>query len=249
MKTSTIVGKLNLAKTSRKKLLAVLVDPDKADFAHLQKLTELAQNRIACFLVGGSLLTKGSTWQTVDDLKKLSSLPIVLFPGSPSQICENADAILFLSLISGRNPETLINQQVLAAPILKKSQLEVVSTAYMLVDSGRQTTAAYISNSSPIPSDKPGIAVSTAIAGELLGFKVVYMDAGSGAQHPISEKMIKEVSNNIDIPLIIGGGINTSEKIKTAIHSGADMIVIGNAIEDNPSFMMEALEIVESFNA
>lgn len=248
MKTETIIEKLYKARSKSKKLLAILIDPDKAEEDYLEKLIELSQDKADFYFVGGSLLTHGNISETVQKLKKLSHLPVVLFPGSPSQITESADAVLFLSLLSGRNPETLIGQQVLAAPFLKKSKLEVISTAYLLIDSGSQTTASYISNSTPIPSNKSGIAVSTAVAGELLGFKVVYMDAGSGAKNPIPAEMIDQVKSNIDVPLIIGGGLNSTGKIKNALQAGADLIVIGSALEECPNFILEALTTIETFN-
>lgn len=248
MNSKEVSNKIYDASISRKKLLAILVDPDQAESQHLQKIVELSAGKADCFLVGGSLLTHGNIDETAAFLKKASDIPVVIFPGSPSQISENADAILFLSLLSGRNPETLIGQQVMAAPFLKKSKLEIISTAYLLIDSGSQTTASYISNSTPIPSNKPGIAVSTAIAGELLGFNLIYMDAGSGAKNPISAEMIQEVKSNIDIPLIIGGGLNSRGKVKSALDAGADMIVVGSAFEENPNFILEAAEIIESFN-
>lgn len=248
MNSKAVTDKIFGARSNNRKLLAILIDPDYAEDQHLQKIIELSAGKADCFLVGGSLLTHGNIDQTAAFLKKASDIPVIIFPGSPSQISENADAILFLSLLSGRNPETLIGQQIMAAPFLKKSKLEVISTAYLLIDSGSQTTASYISNSAPIPSNKPGIAVSTAIAGELLGFKLIYMDAGSGAKKPISAEMIQEVKANIDIPLIVGGGLNSRKKITSALDAGADMIVVGSAFEENPDFIMEAAEIIESFN-
>lgn len=248
MKPSTVTDLLISARKSSKKLLAVLVDPDKALPEHLTAIVEASIGKADMFFVGGSLLTHGNISETVSTLKTLSHLPVVLFPGSPSQIVEHADAILFLSLLSGRNPETLIGQHVLAAPFLKKSTLEVISTAYLLIESGSQTTASYISNSPPIPSNKPGIAVSTAMAGELLGFKILYMDAGSGALNPVPASMIEQVKSNVDLPLIIGGGLNSAAKIRIALDAGADLIVIGNAMEENPNFITEAFEIIESYN-
>ena len=248
MKANSVAHKFRQAGKHSKKLLAVLVDPDKADPEYLDEVCKHAEQGADLFFVGGSLLTHGNISDTVLGLKRRSAVPVVLFPGSPSQITENADAILFLSLLSGRNPDTLIGQQIMAAPFLKRSKLEVISTAYLLIESGRQTTASYISNSTPIPADKPGIAASTAIAGELLGFSTIYMDAGSGAQNPISAKMIKKVKESIDIPLIVGGGLNSLRKIEEAMLAGADVLVIGSAVEANPAFIKDVSKLLEQYN-
>lgn len=215
-----------------KKMLAFLIDPDKAAANHLKELCQLAEEQaVDFFLVGGSLLTGGDLDECIKLLKSFSKLPIIIFPGSPSQISNRADAILFLSLLSSRNAEMLIGQQVVAAPYLQKSELEVIGTAYLLIDGGKQTTASYISNSNPIPADKPEIAAFTALAGQYMGMKMVYLDAGSGAKNSIPIEMIQSVSSRINIPLVVGGGINSKEKIKAAQQAGADLIVIGNALE------------------
>lgn len=209
-----------------------MVDPDKADATYLKHLCETAEEKnVDLFLVGGSLLTGGDLDSCIQTIKSLSKIPVVIFPGSPSQISEKADGILFLSLLSSRNPEMLIGQQVVAAPYLKKSNLEVIGTAYLLIEGGKQTTASYISNSNPIPSDKADIAAYTALAGQYMGMSVAYLDAGSGAANAVPAEMIKEVKSKIDIPLIIGGGINTKEKLAAAYEAGADLVVIGNALE------------------
>lgn len=218
-------------------MLAFLVDPDKAEDAHLSNLCELAEQlNVDFFLVGGSLLTSGDLESTILQLKKKSSLPVIIFPGSPSQISSAADAILFLSLLSSRNPEMLIGQQVIAAPYLQKSSLEVIGTAYLLIEGGKQTTASYISNSNPIPADKSDIASYTALAGQYLGMKLIYLDAGSGAKNCVSPQMIQEVKSKTSIPLIVGGGINSKEKLAAAYAAGADVVVIGNALEKGKNF-------------
>ncbi len=173
---------------------------------------------------------------------------MVLFPGSNLQINEAADAILFLSLISGRNPDLLIGQHVIAAPLIKKYGLEVIPTGYLLINSGNDTTVSYMSNTQPIPYDKPDIAACTAIAGEMLGLEIIYMDAGSGAAQPISTDMISKVRKSIDTPLIIGGGINTAKKAETILKAGADMIVVGNGIEENPSLLVTISETIQQMN-
>lgn len=235
---SVIYNQMTANAANQKKAFAVLIDPDKQDVAALKTIcSEATKHAIDYFFVGGSLLTINNFEQTISFLKDYSSVPVVIFPGNTLQISANADAIMFLSLISGRNPEMLIGKHVVVAPFLKSSGIEVISTGYMLIDSGKPTTALYMSNSHPIPYDKPDIALCTAMAGEMLGLKLIYMDAGSGAQKAISQQMISKVKENIDIPLITGGGISTEEQAKTNWDAGADIVVIGNAIEKDPSLI------------
>lgn len=233
------LDRLNVLRAEGKKALAVLIDPDKMqDEKRLANLLELVNHSGADFvLVGGSLLVEDNFHACLRSVKEKSKVPVVLFPGSPSQISPEADAILFLSLISGRNPDLLIGQHVIAAPLLKKLNIEVVPTGYMLIDCGRPTTASYISHTLPVPHNKPEIAAATAIAGEMLGLKCVYMDGGSGADKPISEQMIAHVREAMDLPLIIGGGIRNEEQAKAAYDAGADMIVIGTAFEEEPELL------------
>jgi len=232
MKSAEIYNEILRRSKANEKMLAFLVDPDKAEDNHLKALCKLAEEQgVALFLVGGSLLTGGDLETTISTLKSYSSIPVVIFPGSPSQISEAADALLFLSLLSSRNPEMLIGQQVVAAPYLYKKNIEVISTAYLLIEGGRQTTASYISNSNPIPANKAEIAAFTALAGEYLGMSQVYLDAGSGAQNEVPPKMIEAVRKKIDVPLIVGGGIDSPAKIAAAHQAGADLVVIGNALE------------------
>jgi phosphoglycerol geranylgeranyltransferase len=233
------------SKSEGKKLFAVLVDPDKSDSKYCKAIAMAGKKAsVDFFFVGGSLLTDDNL-NTVIGILKETQIPIVLFPGSNFQINNKADGILLLSLISGRNPEFLIGQHVTAAPILKKSTLEILPTGYMLVDCGRPTTVSYISNTTPIPYDKPSIAACTAIAGEMLGLKIIYLDGGSGAMKPISEAMIKEVSAAVDTPIIVGGGIDTPEKACSILNAGADLIVVGNAIEKNPDFIFQIAEMMK----
>jgi putative glycerol-1-phosphate prenyltransferase len=187
--------------------------------------------------------------QCLQLIRKSCSIPTVLFPGSPSQVSKYADALLYLSLISGRNAELLIGQHVVSAPMVKKSGLEVMSTGYMVVDGCAPTTVSYISNSSPLPSDKSEIAVCTALAGEMLGMKLIYMDAGSGAKNPISETMITKVAQSISVPLIVGGGIVDPEKAYLNCKAGADVIVVGNAIEKDSNLIREMADAVHSVPA
>lgn len=236
-------------KSKGQKSFAVLLDPDKLNEQSCKKIVEMGvRNKIDFFFVGGSLLTSDSLSSVIKIINTYSDIPAIIFPGSNMQIDPKADAILFLSLISGRNPDALIGQHVVAAPILKQSGLEIISTGYMLVDCGKQTTVSYISNTTPIPYDKPAIAVCTAMAGEMLGLKLIYLDGGSGAANAVSKEMIKAVHKSIDVPLVVGGGINTPEKIKNALESGADIIVIGNGIEKDPNLLVEASSIIEKMN-
>ncbi len=234
----SILNQLKANRRSGKKGLAVLLDPDKADLSHLPAFVEACeQHEVDLIFVGGSLIVGLGLHQMIVQIKSLTKIPVVLFPGSSMHIDFNADAILFLSLISGRNPELLIGQHVLAAPLLKRSELEVIPTGYILVDSGLQTTVSYISNTMPVPFNKPEIAVSTALAGEMLGLQTIYLDAGSGAEKIISSKMIAAVNKAINVPLIVGGGINTAEKAQAVFNAGADVVVVGNAFETNPELL------------
>lgn len=233
-----------------KKSIAVLVDPDKvADATALQHLINLAsENCVDYFFVGGSLVTTTNLSEIVKQIKENVNLPVILFPGNSIQIEPSADGILFLSLISGRNPELLIGQHVVAAPIVRNTRLEVLPTGYMLISSGRTTSVAYISNTTPIPDDKYSLAACTAMAGEMLGLQLMYLDAGSGAEKEISARMINAVRKAIHTPLVVGGGINTAQKALTALEAGADMIVIGNALEKDPNLLIEIADKVYEWN-
>jgi len=235
-----IYSALLLKKRSRRKSFALLIDPDKVEPARTATLIGMAvEARVDYLFVGGSLVISDHLDQVVQQIKALCKIPIILFPGTPSQVSPFADALLYLSLISGRNPELLIGQHVVSAPAVRKSGLEIISTGYMVIDGGAPTTVSYISNALPIPADKNEIALCTAMAGEMLGMKLIYMDAGSGARRPISTEMIERVSSHIEIPLIIGGGIQDPEKVYLNAKAGADMIVVGNAIEKDTSLLAE----------
>lgn len=241
--TSIIDKKSNLNKQ-----FAVLVDPDKPNNKQLEAISLLSSEAgVDYFFVGGSLLSKNSLDNCIKILKSNSSIPVVIFPGNNLQISSLADAILFLSLISGRNPDLLIGNHVIAAPYIKESKLEVIPTAYMLIDSGKPTSALYMSNTMPIPADKSDIAACTAMAGEMLGLKLIYMDAGSGAKNPISADMIERVRANTSSPIICGGGINSPEKAIEDCKSGADIVVVGNGIEKSAQLIKEVAAAVKSF--
>lgn len=214
-----------------RKLVALLIDPDTFSPETTPQL--IANSRADLLFVGGSLISKGDFAQTIAAVKKCSTLPVIIFPGSLLQISPKADAILNLSLISGRNPDFLIGQHVIAAPLLKASKLEILPTGYILVESGRQTTASYISGTTPIPHDKDDIAMCTALAGEMLGLKMIYMDGGSGARETISESMIRKVKSTISVPLIVGGGIRDAATAHKLCKAGADILVVGNGAHEN----------------
>lgn len=246
----SVLQTLRERRETRKKSVAILIDPDKVDDAtRILPLINLAsENCVDFFFVGGSLITTTNLSEVVARIKENVTIPVVLFPGNTMQVDPSADALLFLSLISGRNPELLIGQHVVSAPIIRNTRLEVVPTGYILINSGKLTSVAYISNTMPIPEDKYSLAASTAMAGEMLGLQCIYLDAGSGAEKEITPKMIAAVRKAIAVPLIVGGGINTAQKAWNALEAGADMIVIGNALEKNPQLLTEISEKVYEWN-
>ena len=242
-----IYKSLEERKKTGRKSFAVLIDPDKVDHPMLDELMSLSTTaQVDYFLVGGSLVISNHLDDVVQHIKRNCSIPVILFPGSPTQISRHADALLYLSLISGRNPELLIGQHVVSAPAVRQSGLEIMPTGYMVIDGGAPTTVSYISNASPIPHDKNEIAMCTAMAGEMLGMKIIYMDSGSGARRPISEKMIEKVAQTISVPLIVGGGIVEPEKAYRNCNAGADLIVVGNAIEKDASLIHEMSAAIHS---
>ena len=247
MKREVYHNMLSGQQEGRKKV-ALLIDPDDFDKKRfVYDFAQFRENQIDFVLVGGSLVTSNQMEEVVNMVKKYSDLPCIIFPGNSIQIDASADAILFLSLISGRNPEFLIGQHVVSAPIIKRSQLEVLATGYMLVNSGRSTSVSYMSNTTPLPNDKPALAASTAMAGEMLGLQILYLDAGSGADHPVSPRVIRAVRNVTKAPLIVGGGLDAKEKIKSAFDAGADVVVIGNGIQKNPGLLAEVSELMNSY--
>lgn len=222
-----------------KKSIAVLIDPDQNEKDVLNTLNVCNENQVDFIFVGGSIVTQGSLKRTLSIIKNNSKIPVFIFPGNEMMIDEQADGILFLSLLSGRNPEYLIGKHVIAAPQLAASGLEVIPTAYLLIDGGRETSVSYISNTKPIPADKNNIAVATALAGKLLGMQCLYMDAGSGAKQSINPQMVNAVKQNTKLPLIVGGGIRDGETAYLLYKMGADTIVIGNGVESNPMLIKE----------
>ncbi len=233
-----------LEKLESGKLFALLVDPDKHDRKSIKTIGESANSEIVDFILVGGSLVSCSVDETVASLKASTDLPIILFPGNVLQISPRADGILLLSLISGRNPEFLIGNHVIAAPFLRKTQLEIIPTGYILIENSRTTSVEYMSNTKPIPSDKIDLAVATSIAGEMLGHKLIYLEAGSGARENINSEMIREVRSHISIPLIVGGGIHSPEQISESYKAGADIIVVGSAIEQGPEKLSSLLDSV-----
>jgi phosphoglycerol geranylgeranyltransferase len=248
MRTRILHQIQNNQQQSRKSF-AVLLDPDKVEFSSFRTmLAESVRHGVDFFFVGGSLITRYTADEIIALIHQHTNIPAILFPGNSLHIEPSADAILLLSLISGRNPELLIGQHVVSAPLLKRSNLEILPTGYMLIESGRPTTVSYISNTTPIPHDKPSVAACTAMAGEMLGLQLMYLDAGSGAQKPVSPAMIAAVRQSVNTPIIVGGGINTAEKATAALTAGADVIVVGNGIEQNPDLLPVIAQTVRSFD-
>jgi putative glycerol-1-phosphate prenyltransferase len=236
----SIFAEMTSCQVLGKKKLAVLIDPDDIHLKNLGAITKQLQlPGIGFVFIGGSFIQKDKMETCLQYLKENTDLPLILFPGHYFQVNALADGILFLSLISGRNPEFLIGQQVVAAPYIKDSGLESIATAYLLIDGGRPNTATYMSNTAPIPADKPGIAAHTALAGEMLGLKLCYLDAGSGAKNPVSEKMIKQVRSLFSGPLIVGGGVRNAVQVALHFDAGADIVVVGNILEENPEMLQE----------
>lgn len=245
--SATVYPILSERKAAGGKSFAVLIDPDKISPDKLDVLIRRSVDaEVDFFFMGGSLVLTGNLDQFIMHIKERCDIPVVLFPGNPSQLSRHADALLYLSLISGRNADLLIGQHVISAPAVKQSGLEVISTGYMVVDGGAPTTVSYISNAAPIPADKEDIALCTAMAGEMLGHKVIYMDAGSGAKTPITEGMIRRVAAGISVPLIVGGGIREPQKAYLNCLAGADVVVVGNAIEKEASLIPEMAAAIRS---
>lgn len=222
-----------LDKYNKKKIFGILIDPDSYTNTKLNQVLSMVENgKVDLILIGGSLISSLSEMEGhISLIKKKTNVPVLLFPGSLLQITNKADGILLLSLISGRNPEFLIGNHVVAAPVLKNTNLEIIPTGYILIESGKTTSVEYISNTKPIPSEKVDIIVATAIAGEMIGNKLIYLEAGSGAENPVSKDVIEKVKKNINVPLMVGGGIRTKKQLHDTYEAGADIVIVGNAIE------------------
>ncbi len=236
-------------KATQKKGFAVLLDPDKVSDGEAAAIAAKCDAaRVDYIFFGGSLMISNHVDACIKAIKSCTQIPVVLFPGSPAQVSREADALLYLSLLSGRNPELLIGHHVTSAPIVRASGLEIMSTGYLVIDGGAPTTVSYMSGSAPIPADKNDIALCTAMAGEMQGKKLIYMDAGSGAKNPIQESMLQKVSTHISIPLIVGGGIREAETAYNSCKAGADIVVVGNAIEKNKGLIIDIANAVHSFS-
>ena len=228
------------AKKESKKLVVVLIDPEKMDLKNISRFLKKVHNSIATHIfVGGSTDINNETENLVLAVKKETNLPVVLFPGDVSQITNKADGILFLSLLSGRNPKYLIDQQIEAAPILKKTSLEIIPTGYILIDGKKETATQKVSNTKPISQENTTLILDTSLAGEFSGKKLIYLEAGSGATEVVSDIIIKQVSKIISVPLIIGGWIRSKKQLEKAFTAGADLVVIGTAFENDESFFMD----------
>lgn len=244
----SIYNTLSDLRQKKKKGIAVLIDPDTVKQTHFPALINSCEaNEVDFVFVGGSLLVEDKTNWILEQFQG-TSIPTILFPSTSMHIHHQADGFLLLSLLSGRNPDYLIGQHVLAAPFLKSSGMEIMSTSYLLIDSGAPTTATYISNTTPLPSNKPSIAASTALAGELLGHSLTFLDAGSGASQPVPAAIIRAVREQVSTPMIVGGGINTALKAFDAFQAGADLLVVGNAIEKEIDFLSTLSEVKQKYN-
>jgi phosphoglycerol geranylgeranyltransferase len=234
---TNIYNQILQSKESSQKLLAILLDPDKIDLNSINHLSQKINHSPATHIfIGGSHVNSNIIDELILNIKEVCHLPIVLFPGNPSQISKEADAVLFLTLLSGRNPDFLIEHQVNAVPILNKTNLEIISTGYILIESGTKTAVERISNTKPLDRNNPDYVLQTAQAGAMLGNKLIYLEAGSGAALSVPLKMITLVSQNINIPVIVGGGITNLQDIEKAYNAGADIVVIGTAFENNLNF-------------
>jgi len=230
-----------------KKSIALLLDPDKAKGDSLQNILKIAEESNTDYILAGGSLTFNSIDNLIDAVRELCSIPVILFPGNLLQLTHKADAILLLSLISGRNPELLIGNHVIAAPYLKNVKEKLVPVGYILVSCGTKTSVEYISQTEAIPFDKPDIAVATALAGEMLGLRMIYLEAGSGATNPVPVSIVKAVRKNVSIPLAVGGGIKNKKEVKEIFNAGANLIIRGNGCEKNPELLFDACRIRDSF--
>jgi len=229
--------------------VALLLDPDKAKGGSLDRILKIATDTKTDYILAGGSITFTSIDSLIGSVKEACNIPVVLFPGNLLQLSNKADIILLLSLISGRNPELLIGNHVLAAPFLKNVRDKLVSVGYILINSGNKTSVEYMSQTEAIPDNKPDIAVATAMAGEMLGLGMIYLEAGSGAKKHIPSTLVKAVRQNISIPLAVGGGIRTGEEVKQIFEAGANLVILGNGVENNPGLLEDACSIRDSFRS
>lgn len=225
------------------KSIALLLDPDKTRGEALDRILRIASDEDVDFILAGGSITFTGIDSLINYIRERCRIPVILFPGNLLQLSNNADYILLLSLISGRNPELLIGNHVLAAPFLKDMRQKLIPAGYILINCGARTSVEYMSQTEAIPADKPDIVVATALAGEMLGFKLIYLEGGSGASHPVPDAIIRAVRENVSIPVVVGGGIRKVEEIESAFDAGADLLVLGNGCENNPSLLSEACRV------
>lgn len=231
--------------TTSKTQIALLLDPDECTQQTVQRRMEIANRLHVDFIfIGGSLVTSKQLDDCIAWVRSSTDLPLVLFPGNDSHISPEADAVLLLSLISGRNPDLLIGKHVQAAPLIRQYGLETISTGYMLIESGPLTSVQYMSNTTPLPRNKTNIALSTAMAGEMLGMKAIYLDAGSGAQDSVPVETVKAIRQHIDLPLLVGGGIRDAETASGLAQAGADILVFGTLAEKEPEKFEEIIQLL-----
>jgi len=243
----SVLSKLNDCVEKKGAGFIVLIDPDKKNDKNIDKLVEKAnQNGVDAMFVGGSIMMDGLYHKRVERIKSISEIPVILFPGGVNQINKHYDAMLFMSLISGRNSHYLIGEQVIAAPIVKDYEIETIPTGYLLIDGGAPTSVEVVSGTKPLPSNRPDMIVSHALAAQFLGMKLIYLEAGSGALNKVPEDVVKKVADEINIGLIVGGGICTPEDANSIVNSGASFVVIGSAIEKSAELMEEFSSSIHS---
>jgi phosphoglycerol geranylgeranyltransferase len=238
------------AKIAGRPLFAILIDPGKLPFDAIQELIILSNDCLVDFIfVGGSSCNVNVFNETISFLKNSQNRPVIIFPGSEMQVSESADALLLLSLISGRNPELLIGKHVEAAKHLIESGLEVIPTGYILIESGKPTTVEQVSETKSLPRNNPELTLSTALAGQLLGMQLIYLEAGSGAEKHVPTETIELLSSNLNIPIIVGGGITDADKLQHVINAGADVVVVGNALEKNPQLLKHLSQVLQQYQS
>ena len=243
----SVLSKLNDCVEKKGAGFIVLIDPDKKNDKNIDQLVEKAhQNGVDAIFVGGSIMMDGLYHKRVERIKSISEIPVILFPGGVNQINKHYDAMLFMSLLSGRNSHYLIGEQVIAAPIVKDYEIETIPTGYLLIDGGSPTSVEVVSGTKPLPSNRPDIIVSHALAAQFLGMELIYLEAGSGALNEVPEDVVKKVADEISIGLIVGGGIRTPEDANSIVNSGASFVVIGSAIEKSAELMKEFSSSIHS---
>ena len=243
----SVLSELNDCVEKKGAGFIVLIDPDKKNDKNIDQLVEKAnQNGVDAIFVGGSIMMDGLYHKRVERIKSISEIPVILFPGGVNQINKHYDAMLFMSLLSGRNSHYLIGEQVIAAPIVKDYEIETIPTGYLLIDGGSPTSVEVVSGTKPLPSNRPDIIVSHALAAQFLGMELIYLEAGSGALNEVPEDVVKKVADEINIGLIVGGGICTPEDANSIVNSGASFVVIGSAIEKSAELMEEFSSAIHS---